>query len=101
MNYLMFWIMTVYDEAAILRKSKSITKQQLSNLKAHLYRQILSSLRIIKDEDNIDIQLHEQMDHARILYNKGLYHQALRVLDRMGSWPKATISSLICSRSCF
>lgn len=75
--------MTGYDEAAILRKSKSITKQQLSNLKAHLYRQILSSLRIIKDEDNIDIQLHEQMDHARILYNKGLYHQALRVLDRM------------------
>ena len=35
--------------------------------------QILSSLRLIKNEDNIDIQLHEQLDYARILYNKGLY----------------------------
>lgn len=72
-----------YDEEVLLRKSKSISKQQLSNIKAHLYKQILSSLRIIKDEDNIDIQLHEQMDHARILYNKGLYLQSLKVLDRM------------------
>ncbi len=60
--------MNDYDESLLLKKNKSITKQQLSNIKAQLYRQILSSLRIIKDENNIDIQLHEQMDHARILY---------------------------------
>jgi len=75
--------MDEYDEDSLLRKNKSISKQQLSNIKAHLYRKILSSLRLIKDTDNIDIQLHEQMDHARILYNKGLYHQSLRMLDRM------------------
>ncbi|MBL7744807.1 MAG: hypothetical protein JNN00_15145 [Chitinophagaceae bacterium] len=75
--------MNEYDETVLLKKNKAISKQQLSNIKAHLYKQILSSLRIIKDEDNIDIQLHEQMDHARILYNKGLYHQTLKVLDRM------------------
>jgi hypothetical protein len=75
--------MSDYNEADLLKKNKSISKQQLSNIKAQLYRQILSSLRIIKDEDNIDIRLHEQMDHARILYNKGLYHQSLKVLDRM------------------
>lgn len=72
-----------YDEQQLLRKNKSIKKQQLSNIKAHLYRQILSSLRLIKDENNIDIQLHEQMDYARILFNKGLYMQSLRVLDKM------------------
>jgi len=72
-----------YDEPLLLKKTKSISKQQLSNIKAHLYKQILSSLRIIKDEDNIDIQLHELMDHARILYNKGLYLQTLKILDRM------------------
>lgn len=72
-----------YDETALLQKNKSIRKQQLSNIKAHLYRQILSSLRLIKQEDNVDIQLHEQMDQARILYNKGLYHQSLKVLERM------------------
>ena len=75
--------MTEYDEKQLLKKAKGISKQQLSNIKAHLYKQILSSLRLIKDEDNIDIQLHEQMDHARILYNKGLYHQSLRMLDRL------------------
>jgi hypothetical protein len=75
--------MSSYDEKLLLKKNKAISKQQLSNLKAQLYRQILSSLRIIKDEDNIDIQLHEQMDHARILYNKGLYHQSLKMLDKM------------------
>src|SRR3977135_2284742 len=75
--------MDEYDEVQLLQKNKSIKKQQLSNAKAHLYRQILSSLRLLRNEDNIDIQLHEQLDHARILYNKGLYLQSLKVLDRM------------------
>lgn len=75
--------MDAYDEAILLKKNESIKKQQLSNLKAHLYKQLLSSLRLITDESNIDIQLHEQMDYARILYNKGLYLQSLKVLDKM------------------
>lgn len=74
--------MDYYDEGILFKKNESIKKQQLSNLKAHLYKQILSSLRLIDDE-SIDIQLHEQMDYARILYKKGLYHQSLKVLDRM------------------
>lgn len=75
--------MTDYDEETLLRKNGSIKKQQLSNIKAHLYRQILSSLRLLDNDDNIDIQLHEQMDHARILYNKGLYLQSLKILDKI------------------
>jgi tetratricopeptide (TPR) repeat protein len=73
----------IYDEDAILRKNPSIQKQQLSNLKAHLYRQILSSLRLIRNEQSVDMQLHEQLDHARILYNKGLYHQSLKILQKI------------------
>lgn len=74
--------MEQYDEELLLKKNKAIRKQQLSNLKAHLYKQILASLRVMKDDDNIDILLHEQMDYARILYNKGLYNQSLKVLNR-------------------
>jgi hypothetical protein len=70
--------MDEYDEATLLRKNQSLAKPQLSNLKAHLYKSILSSLRLIKQEDNITIQLNEQMDFARILYNKGLYLQSLK-----------------------
>jgi hypothetical protein len=80
--------MEQYDEEGLLKKNKAIRKQQLSNLKAHLYRQILASLRIIRDEENIDIQLHEQMDHARILYNKGLYGQSLKILQRIKEMAK-------------
>lgn len=75
--------MTDYDEQMIFKKASGLKRQQISNLKAGLYKQILQSLRLIKDEDNIDLRLHEQMDHVRILYNKGLYHQSLRMLDKL------------------
>jgi len=74
--------MNEYDEAALLAKIPAIKKEQLANRKMHLYRQILSSLRLLENNGNIDIQLHEQLDHARILYNKGLYMQSLKILER-------------------
>ncbi len=72
-----------YDEDVLLRKNKDIKKQQLSNLKAALYRQILSSIRILKDDNTIQLQLNEMMDYARILFNKGLYLQSLKTLGRI------------------
>jgi hypothetical protein len=81
--------MEVYDEAQLLKKTKTIAKQQLSNIKGHLYREILSSLRLISNDENIDIQLHEQLDFARILYNKGLYLQSLKTLDKIKESAKA------------
>lgn len=71
-----------FDEKNLLKKIPGIAKPQLANLKNHLYRQLLSSLRLLKSNDSIDMQLHEQIDYARILYNKGLYHQSLKILDR-------------------
>jgi hypothetical protein len=73
----------VYDEVVLLKKNKQLSKQQLSNVKAHLYKQILSSLRLIRSEQDIMIQLHEQLDYAEILYNQGLYLQSLKILDRI------------------
>jgi len=77
-----------YDEEELLRKNESIQKQQLSNLKAHLYDQILASLRVLKQHENIDLQIHEQLDHAKILYNKGLYLQSLRLLEKIKLFTK-------------
>src|SRR4051812_8665974 len=71
-----------YDEKIILDKLPSIQKSQLSNLKAHLYKQILGSLRLLKSADSIDLQLNEQFDYAHILYKKGLHLHSLRILDR-------------------
>lgn len=72
-----------YDEATLLRRYPALVKRQLSNLKASLYKQLLSSLRLLHDVHNIDMHLNEQMGYARILYNKGLYQQSLRMLDRL------------------
>ena len=70
-----------YDEKVILGKG-IVTKQQLSNLKAHLYKQILVSLRMNPIHKNIRIQIREQLDFATILYQKGLYKQSLKILEK-------------------
>jgi hypothetical protein len=69
-----------YDEEAILKKG--ISKRQLSNLKANLYKQILISLRLNPQHQTTQVQIREQLDYATILYNKGLYHQALKILEK-------------------
>ncbi|MEM7086829.1 MAG: hypothetical protein AAF489_11640 [Bacteroidota bacterium] len=70
-----------YNEIEIL-KNGLIKKSQLSNLKAHLYKQILISLRLNPSHQNIRIQIREQLDFATILYHKGLYNQSLKILDK-------------------
>jgi len=80
--------MTEYNEDSLLKKTQGVTKQQLPNLKAHLYRQILTSLRLLGSEEGIDIHLHEMMDHASILYSKGLYIQSLRTLEKSKEYAK-------------
>ena len=74
-----------YDEDVIIKKIKGLKKSQLSNLKAHLSKQILTSLRLNYVNHNIDIQLREQIDYARILYDKGLYKQSLKILEKAKS----------------
>jgi len=77
--------MSEYDDVKILEKIQSIKKTQLSNLKSHLYKQLLLSLRLNNINNDIDIQIREQLDYAKVLYNKGLYKQSLKVLDKVKS----------------
>ncbi len=70
-----------YNEQLIIKKG-IVTKQQLSNLKAHLYKQILTSLRLNPSYKNRRIQIRELLDFATVLYQKGLYKQSLKMLDK-------------------
>ena len=70
-----------YNDELILRKT-NIKKQQISNTKAHLYKQILVSLRFNPVHQNVKAQIREQFDFASILYSKGLYKQSLKILDK-------------------
>jgi hypothetical protein len=69
------------DELAISRIS-GIKKSQLSNIKAHLYKQLLTSLRLQHAAHLPTIEIRESMDHALILYEKGFYNQALKLLEK-------------------
>lgn len=71
-----------YDEQRILAECP-ISKVQLPNVKAHLYRQILTSIRQLEVHHDEIIELHENMDFVRILFDRGLYRQAGRLLEKV------------------
>ena len=78
-----------YDEKLLLKKLSGVTKTQLYNLKTHLYKEVLASLRLLKTTDNTDLQLSEHLDYARLLYNKGLKLQSLKILEKAKDLAKA------------
>jgi hypothetical protein len=71
-----------YNETELLIKVKTIKAAQLSNLKAHLYEQLLLSLRLCNSNDTIDIRIRELLDYALLLYDKCLYSQCVKMLDK-------------------
>lgn len=73
----------VYNEEKLLKKAPEIKRQQLPNLKAQLYKHLLESLRLLGSRQDSEIELREQLDYAKVLYNKGLYGQSLRMLDKI------------------
>jgi hypothetical protein len=75
--------MTEYTDELVIKRLSGIDKTNLPNLKRHLYKQLLISLRLIYIQKNIDIEIREQLDFARILYSKGMYMQALKMLERI------------------
>ncbi|RYZ62139.1 MAG: hypothetical protein EOO14_03165 [Chitinophagaceae bacterium] len=81
--------MEEYDDTKLLKKLPTVQKSQLSNLKAHLYKQVMASLRLLKSTDSIDLQLNEQFDFAHILYKKGLHMQSLKILEKAKETAKA------------
>lgn len=76
--------MNAPDDVAVIKRM-SISNGQFSNLKRHLYQQLLTSLRLIYIKKEVDIEIREQIDFARILYGKGHYLDALRILERVRS----------------
>ena len=71
-----------YSEASILDAEPSFKKSQMSNLKAHLYKRILQSLRMYDSSNVRDIKIRELIDHSQILYNRSHYDQCVRMLQK-------------------
>ncbi len=71
-----------YNEEKLTQKIPKLKSSQLSNLKANLYKQLLSSLRVQERNNSPMINLREQIDFALVLYNKGMYKASLNMLEK-------------------
>lgn len=72
----------VYDEDKILEKHKQLNPVQFSNLKSHLYYQLLKSTKLCNSSNLENIKITELLDYARILYNKCLYKECVKMIDK-------------------
>jgi hypothetical protein len=72
----------VYDELKILSREKTLSPQQLPNLKTHLYFQLLKSLRLGNSNSLRSIKVLELIDYARLLYSKCLYKECVKMIDK-------------------
>lgn len=73
--------MKLYNEAKIKGTFSDLKPSQLSNLKAHLYDQLMISLRLLHHLDPA-VRLHELVSFAHVLYSRGLYSQSLTQLEK-------------------
>ena len=65
----------------------------LSNLRAHLYEQLLISLRLLHRNES-SVRVHEFLSFANVLYSKGLYLQSLEQLKRARVFAEAISDDL-------
>lgn len=73
--------MEEYDEDKVFKKLKEKqTDKRLSILKNRLYNAILKSLDAFHCNNGIEVQLQRQLHSVKILYEKSLVDQALKVL---------------------
>lgn len=70
------------NEKAIKSKMGNVGAVKYSNTKRHLYEQILVSLRLVNKSKKPNIRIREYLDFAYLLYGKGLYMQALKIIDK-------------------
>jgi hypothetical protein len=84
-----------YDELAILMKERSLNPNQISNLKAHLYKKILKVITLLNTTKDETIELKELLAFAKILYNKCLYKECVKMLDKAKKKALETNSSIL------
>ncbi|MEM9327662.1 MAG: hypothetical protein AAGA85_18485 [Bacteroidota bacterium] len=70
------------DESQLLDQAW-INPAQFSNLKAHLYKRILQSLKDYAAASNEELAIREQIDYVQILFDRSLYSQSIQLLDKV------------------
>lgn len=71
----------IYNSEKVQSRFSDTSASAFSNLKAHLYEQLLISLRLLKHNES-SLRTYELLSFANVLYAKGLYMQSLEQLKR-------------------
>ncbi len=71
-----------FDEDELLRQHGRSPAAQFANLKAHLYGKILQGLRAFHRHRIRDAPVREGIDHAQLLFDRGLYTQGIKQLRK-------------------
>jgi len=74
--------MKVFDERLLKKRMGEFKPSQFANLKRNLYYHILTCLKLLATPKKINIQIRELLDFAELLYDRGLYLQALKILNK-------------------
>lgn len=81
-----------FEDEDVLNKMPHLKTAQLSNLKAYLFEKILQVLRMYHASKIPDIQIREQIDFAQILFERRLYAQAKRSMDKAKKMAQANLN---------
>jgi tetratricopeptide (TPR) repeat protein len=72
-----------YDKEEILaRLQGTMTKKKLQDAETYLYKKIIATLKASYSQSSIDIQLHDLILEAQILYRKGLNELAIKIFAK-------------------
>ena len=75
--------LAAFEDEKLLAKNDWIAPRQLSNLKGHLYKKILQSLKDFSTASNEEIAVRENIDHVQILFDRSLYSQSSQLLEKV------------------
>ncbi len=70
------------DDHLLKKKLGGPSNAAYSNLKKHLFEQLMIVLRLLSKEKKENFKIREYIDFTYILYGKGLHWQALEVLEK-------------------
>ncbi|MBL4704927.1 MAG: hypothetical protein JKY54_10415 [Flavobacteriales bacterium] len=73
--------MKSFQEDKVKVVFSDLKPSQFSNLKSHLYDQLMISLRLLHHLDP-SVRIHELISFAHVLYDRGLYGQSLHQLEK-------------------
>ncbi|RED92835.1 hypothetical protein [Marinoscillum furvescens] len=72
-----------FNEELVIKKNDWINPRQFSNLKAHLYKKVLQSLKEYTASSNDEVHIREQIDYIQILFDRSLYQQSMQLLQKV------------------